>query len=295
MKRQLGGALITVLNRSGTARWKRRSSATVFCYHNVVPDTLSVVGGEGNLHILLRDFTDQMEWIRKAFTVVTADELIDRLRRNKPVGGLAVLTFDDGYAGVVRNGVPVMKHLGFPYTLFPVTRGATERTPFWWDLADNQTHREREHRVTELMGDSDLIAAEGLTPRNLPDDMLPASWEMLKPLMGADCTIGVHGVTHRSLCAIPREEVKWELTGARDRIATELGVHVDIVAYPYGRSNEAVHEETKRAGFKAGMSTQFGLVRPGVSLHNVSRVNVPAGIPLDMFACWASGLKLPGT
>src|SRR5688572_17941667 len=150
MKRQLRGALIRVLNGSGTARWKRRSSATIFCYHNVVSDTLDVVGGERMLHVRQNEFAEQLEWIGKSFTVVPAGELIDRMRRDRPVGGLAVLTFDDGYTGVVRHAVPLMRQMSFPFTIFPVIRGASERRPFWWDLTETLTVRQREHNVTAL-------------------------------------------------------------------------------------------------------------------------------------------------
>jgi peptidoglycan/xylan/chitin deacetylase (PgdA/CDA1 family) len=185
-----------------------------------------------------------------------------------------------------------MRAASLPFTLFPVIRGADQRRPFWWDLLGDLASEQREGFITTLQGDHTRIASERRPHAPVPEDILPASWDVLRSARGDDCTFGVHGVTHCNLAELPAEAVAWELTHARDRIAEELGVVPRLVAYPYGKSNSVVQEETKRAGFGAGIGLDYDLIRAGAADMNLARVNVPVGLALPTFACWASGLRL---
>lgn len=287
-------AAYRALHGTGAARWHRRADAVVFCYHNVVPDEL--VGRAGNpwIHAGISEFSEQIEWISKHFAVVPLGELLSRLRRGRPLKGLAAVTFDDGYTGCLRLALPVMRRVSVPFTLFPVIRAADQQTPFWWDVFGEVENAERQRYLTSLMGDSELIAAE--RPRNaeLPEDAMPASWSALRSALGDDCTIGIHGMTHRNLTALSPAEVAWEVTEARARLNDEIGRTMDVVAYPYGLTNAAVQAETERAGCRVGLGLDFGLIRDGDSTMNLSRITVPAGLSMSTFACWASGLQLRG-
>jgi peptidoglycan/xylan/chitin deacetylase (PgdA/CDA1 family) len=287
--RQLSRAMYGVLRRSGAAHWHRRSGAVVFCYHNVVPDSLAGRVGDGWLHIGFSEFAEQIAWIAKAYTVVPMSELIARQRRGRSLGGLAVLTFDDGYLGFLRHGIPLLRDNRLPFAMFPVVSTASEPRPFWWDHLGPIEPGERARYLGPLQGDAELI---DIPPAQVPDDAMPASWDRLRAVRGDDCEIGVHTVTHRNLATLPREEIAWELTHARACLAEELGVVQPVAAYPYGGTNADVQAEMQSAGFKAGFSLEFGLVRSRAQPFNLTRVNVPAGMGMSNFACWGSGLKL---
>lgn len=281
-----------VLHRSGAARWRRRSGAVVFCYHNVVADDIAGRVGTPALHVAVSEFSQHIAWIAKSFTVVSVGELVSRLRQGRSVAGLAALTFDDGYAGVIHHAVPVMRRAALPFTIFPVITAATEQRPFWWDVAGVVNREQRERYITALQGDGEQICREHAGRVELPDDALPASWDMLRGVLGDDCTIGVHGVTHRNLAALSAVDVAWELVHARTRLSQELGITADVIAYPYGRTNASVQTQTEQAGFRAGLTNNSGLVREGSTSYDISRIDVPGGLSLSTFACWASGLKL---
>jgi peptidoglycan/xylan/chitin deacetylase (PgdA/CDA1 family) len=292
IQNRLSDAVYRVLFASGAARVLRRSHAVVFCYHNVVPDELHGRVGDPYLHTSLSDFDDQLQFITDAYQVVGVGELISRLRQGLSIAGLAALTFDDGYLGAIHHAIPRMREANVPFTLFPVVEAATNRRPFWWDLFPNLDAARREYYLNELKGEFSAIESESRASRDLPCDAMPASWDELRAVAGPDCTFGVHTVTHRNLAVLTREEVRWELTHARDRITEELNAEPSLVTYPYGRSNLIVKEETRRAGFAAGFGLASNLVRGGISDFDIPRINVPAGIALASFACWSSGLKL---
>jgi peptidoglycan/xylan/chitin deacetylase (PgdA/CDA1 family) len=185
-----------------------------------------------------------------------------------------------------------MRKAHVPFTLFPVVQAADERQPFWWDLAGALQNETRERYINALKGDRDAVCREYPDAVDLPDDALPASWEMYRAILDDDCSIGVHGVTHRNLTTLPAEEVVWELTHARTRVGEELAVPTDVIAYPYGRTNASVQAVAERLGFQAGLTNDSSLIREGHALFDVGRINVPGGLSIATFACWASGLKL---
>lgn len=292
-RRKLTDAAYRMLRRSGAARMHSRLGGVVFCYHNVVPDDFAGRVGDTWLHIGESQFRQQVEWISHRLTVVTLAEMLSRLSAGRSVRGLAALTFDDGYAGAVRHAVPVLRRASLPFTLFPVVRAVDAPRPFWWDRLGGLATTEREGLLSSLQGDPERIAAEWpVVSAALPDVILPASWTILRQMLGDDCTVGVHTVTHRSLTELSSDEIAWELRHARERIGEELGRTSSVVAYPYGRTDGRVIDETRRAGFHAAVGLDYAQIRRGAPTMNLARVNVPVGLALDTFACWASGLRL---
>lgn len=240
----------------------------------------------------LTEFSEQIDWIAKAFTVVPIGELLSRLKTGRSIAGLSVLTFDDGYAGCLEHAVPVMRALSVPFALFPVVQAADQHKPYWWDALGSIDDAQREQHLTVRQGDRSMIIRDGAPSADMPDAFLPGSWDLLRSLRADDCTFGVHGITHRNLNALPSKEVAWELNHSRDRLAAELGAVPDVVAYPYGRGDRRVQDEASRAGFEGGLGLDFGLVRPGASPFALQRINIPVRLSLPTFACWASGLQL---
>jgi peptidoglycan/xylan/chitin deacetylase (PgdA/CDA1 family) len=68
-------------------------------------------------------FAAQMEWLAKhGFNAITNRELLDALELGTPLPRRPVLiTFDDGYADVLYNAVPVLYRLHWPATAFVIT------------------------------------------------------------------------------------------------------------------------------------------------------------------------------
>src|SRR5215472_3677739 len=102
------------LQYAGLPALRRRISraAVVLCYHNVVPD--GTTGGDPGLHLPVSEFRWQLDWIEAHYRVVALGELAERLRSGRSVRGLAVLTFDDAYAGAFQQAWPLLRARGLP-------------------------------------------------------------------------------------------------------------------------------------------------------------------------------------
>jgi peptidoglycan/xylan/chitin deacetylase (PgdA/CDA1 family) len=84
--------------------------------HNIPPDLLYA----------------QLKFLKKRFTILPLDELVERIKRGKTTNGLASVTFDDGYVSVLDYGIPVLNALGISATFFLSTRLIESQT-FWRD------------------------------------------------------------------------------------------------------------------------------------------------------------------
>lgn len=112
-----------------------------------------------------------------------------------------VLTFDDGFASVYAEGLPILGQLGFTATVF-VTAGAIGgRSPEGWAMLE------------------------------------PG---MLRELHASGVSIGAHTVTHPNLARSSEARVRSELQEGQELLQEIVGTPVRAFAYPFGRFDERV-------------------------------------------------------
>ena len=98
----------------------------VLCYHRVVHDLRRHTWSAPAMMISQRTLADQLDWVGRRYRFVELDELAAGVESGNARGGrgarpMAAVTFDDGYADVYRNGLPVLARKGIPATVFVVT------------------------------------------------------------------------------------------------------------------------------------------------------------------------------
>lgn len=144
-------------------------------------------------------------------------------------------TFDDGYASVHDEAWPILRAVGWPATVFPVTSALGRRND--WDGPGNHDLR--------ILDRAQLLALHD------------GGWE-----------IGGHTHTHRSLPALTQGDVVAEVEQADAALAELLGAAPVSFAYPYGH-----HDRTSRsvAGDRYRWSWTIGAER-ATSAHEPSRL-----------------------
>jgi peptidoglycan/xylan/chitin deacetylase (PgdA/CDA1 family) len=165
-------------------------------------------------------FRDQLARLAaRGFRGVTLSELAMGHGRGRTVA----ITFDDGFASVVR-AKPMLEELGWPATVFVVTDAVGSGAPMPW---------------------------LGGPPGTNDDARLPLSWESLALLAAAGWEIGSHGRTHRLLSDLPGAELAAELVESREAVASRLGSCPGI-SYPWGEVDDRVVSAARRAGYEYG-------------------------------------------
>jgi peptidoglycan/xylan/chitin deacetylase (PgdA/CDA1 family) len=197
-------------------------------------------------------FAAQLRYLRRqGFSGLTFGELCQRRRTRQALPERPiVLTFDDGYADLIEEALPIMSGQGFPATVF-VTTG--------W-----------------------LRGAARYSAGNPPDRML--SWGQLAELSSAGVEIGSHSHSHPQLDQISEPRVRDELAISRRLLEDRLGRPVCSVAYPYGYSSRRVRTVARDIGYLQAAVVANAVAASGCDPFGVPRLTVRRSTSLAVFA-----------
>lgn len=300
MRTTLKGLLYGTARAFGApAVLRSRGAGPILCYHNVV-DGNQAATGEPSLHIAATDFESHVQRLQKHYDLVALADYAERLASPKGARGLAALTFDDAYAGVLAHAVPRLAAFGVPSTIFVVAEAPGRPDAFWWDdawITASERDANRERWLSDLQGRSERIRATYAADRALGTrsrDATPASWQALTQAASEGqgrITLGVHSATHPALDAIDGVMLDRETAGARTDLMARLPGAFDAFAYPYGRWNSAARDAVRRAGHKLAVTLDPGRNEKDSDPLALKRINVPAGLKPDALELWAAGWR----
>ena len=208
----------------------------IFCYHGLV-DKVRFPGTQ----ITPAAFEAQMKELKdRGITVIGMQDLLAWKRGEKNIPPrCAVVTFDDGLKSQYEVAWPIMKKLGYTFTMFIYTEGVRGG----------------------LFGGGEAI-----------------TWEQLGDLRDNGIDIQAHSATHQDLreghpvtirqpdgkkerkkLTGPEYEqfLQNELVGCKTLLEQRLGIKVNCFAVPYGFYNEHVKEIARSNGYE-GMFTVYG-------------------------------------
>ena len=193
----------------------------------------------------ISEFSEYCEFLARTFRVVPLSEQLDRLGSNAS-GGTLSITFDDGYRDNFEHAAPILERLGLPATFFVATGFIGTDHVAWWD-------------------------------RSLPEAPKWMSWDQVRSLRARGFDIGCHTVTHADLGSVSAEKALHEVAESKRRLQEELGVDVDLFAYPYGGVGNMSAENllvVKNCGLRCSLSCHGGVNRIGSDPFSLRRVPI---------------------
>ena len=107
------------------------SHGTILVYHHVSEHT------PPSTTISPEKFKEHLLFLKANHSVVPLTEMIEKLKSGQPLPDMAVaITFDDGFANILKNAHPLLLEFGFPYTIFvnPDTVGSGKAHISWPEL-----------------------------------------------------------------------------------------------------------------------------------------------------------------
>jgi peptidoglycan/xylan/chitin deacetylase (PgdA/CDA1 family) len=188
---------------------------------------------------------------RRGYTGLTLTDAEGRRSEGTLPSRSLVVTFDDGYASTMR-AAPILAELGFPGTLFVVTRFVESGEHLCWPGIDH------------------WLASEAR------DELRPLGWPAIETLAESGWEIGSHTVSHPLLTEVDDIRLTQELHESGAAIAARLG-SCDSLSYPYGVADERVVIEAGRCGYGLACSLTFThlvdepLCRPRIGLSGADR------------------------
>lgn len=201
---------------------------------------------ESRYGIEATDFTSHMHAMCDAgYRAVSIDQLVNWLESGTALPkGAFLITFDDGFRGVLEHAMPVLADLGWPATIF---------------------------LVSDLIGARDVWTRES-NPAGVTYPLLDAG--EIDRMQTQGFSFHSHTCSHPSLPTLSDDELADQLGKSRTTLQKLLGHNVDYLAYPFGHLDQRVEAATRAAGYRAAFSTQPGFNRRDVNRFRIRRLDV---------------------
>jgi peptidoglycan/xylan/chitin deacetylase (PgdA/CDA1 family) len=200
-----------------------------------------------------------------------------------------LITFDDGYRDNYDIAYPILKSHGVQGVFFLATSMVGSCAVPWWDriawvMKTAQRRRFKLHYPAELWVDIDgnglheslqfvlklYKTSDNLDSARFMRELIEAakgeevpeterrflSWDEAREMNRSGMAIGSHTQSHAVLSQLTPQRQFEELSGSRAILKQELGVEVDVLAYPVGH-RDSFSDETKRIAQEAGYRGAF--------------------------------------
>jgi len=139
------------------------------------------------------------------------------------------ITFDDGFASTLENGLPVL------------LRHQAKAIQFI---------------VAGLVGQKNIWdAAKGDSVEPLMD------WSQLRDWLAAGQEIGSHSMTHPNLKKLGVAEAREEITASKKLLEDKLGIPIHHFCYPHGGWTPVVRDLVIDAGYKSACAVRLGIAQ----------------------------------
>lgn len=248
-----------------------------------------IVNYQGN-RLQQASFIRQLAFLKDNCAVVTLRQVAASLSGGPALPDHAVaLTIDDGYESVYTLGFPALREAKVPAALFVATQFVDERAPLWPDRleyafagapGDPAARRARlqglQRRAKDLLPaerEALIAPVEAELGRKLildssaPENYRPLTWAQAREMADSGLMeIGGHTHTHTIVTLLGEEAGRRELAQSKALVEKNVGRPCDLFCYPNGDYDDfspATARLLKEAGYRCGLTTVAGFVKPG--------------------------------
>jgi peptidoglycan/xylan/chitin deacetylase (PgdA/CDA1 family) len=270
--------------------------------HNIVDGPLDAIDRKSSPRITLDQFREVIDVLSQRFMWTSLDDLIARLDGDDDDDDeqLCVLTFDDGYRGVLTHAAPLLRSRGIPGAMFVITSAIGSGRELLHfeevevayrisprrgsaDLGDikrllrmlpDPERRERQAEVLSVLG---VTAADCRAAARGDERFAMLDAGEIAQLRDAGWTIGSHTRTHRALSVLSEHELESEIVGSRDDLRALLDIERMPFAYPYGGAKHIsapAAERVAAAGYSCALTMLADGNPPGTNRMALRRVDV---------------------
>ena len=221
-----------------------------------------------------------IQWLRKhGYTFVSADDVIEMLKRDKPVPSGAVwLSFDDGWRELLTEVLPVVRPWRIPITLF-IPSGIIEgegKFP-WLHDPGHPSYSPRPSKDSSAANSREAITlAELLTIASDPEVI-----------------IGSHTVSHPITPYCTDETLKVEIGESKRKLASWVGKPVNCFAYPEGKYDGRETRLLIQFGHELAVTTRSGFITKGMDCYTLPRLSVGDNTSFPQAICSMVGVWRP--
>jgi len=226
---------------SAVLAMQNNQRVNVILYHRVNDDF------RDSVTVGIEQFDKQIAIIKKSYTVVSIEEIINGNIPRNTFRPLIAVTFDDGYLDNYENAVPILLKHQIPAAFFISTGMMGSQNGFAHDLSK--------------LG------------KALPN----MNWQQIKQMKELGFTIGSHTVTHINCAKEDLKKVREEMFESKKILEEKINLKNVIFAYPFGKKEDMNSEAlgvVKQLGYSGCLSAYGGRNERTINPYNVLRMGI---------------------
>jgi len=197
------------------------------------------------------NFRVQMLYLKNEWNPTSIKSLeMSLLAKDELTDKAVLLTFDDADESVYRNGLPILKELKIPFTVFVITSLIGTDKPFWWDQAAYLDLDVR--KLKEMKNSERLIIIEEAIRISRKDEIRKTQLNLkqLEEIEMAGGTIACHTHSHPMLNQCDYKTIENEIVDCRKILQKNNFAGFRYFAYPNGSLSKKAEKILKQNGFK---------------------------------------------
>jgi len=283
---------------------------TVFNFHGILESPLAV---PDCCFIEFGTFKQYLAIIQKSYCIVSLDSGISMLLSGSLKKPLAMITFDDGFASLVRLVLPLLKETSIPVSCFINTDMIDSDDTFWFcrvnqiisetrrksldwnahhcDLYTVSDREQASHAIQESLKymPAGRLREELTTLATLLEVDISAPVDKTSPFRvlsraqiaeASDSGLvefGGHAHSHAILSQLSHSQQEVQILSNIEKIRNLTGRQPNTFAYPNGRPDDYDENSIRilqKAGVKAAFTTDLGRCEKGADVYRLPRVFV---------------------
>ena len=226
--------------------------AVVLMYHRIA----TPAHDHWQLSVSPQNFEAHLQ-VLKQYNVFDLATLVTQVPNN----GIAI-SFDDGYIDNYTIAKPLLEKYHLPATFFITNGSLGKQTEFWWDELEHIFSNDEEKHLqvwaqllplTSEQQQKELTTIRTHPPR--PEYRCMNIEQLKEMAQNPLFSIGAHTVNHVSLAHQQVEVQREEIMNNAVWLNEVIGKMPRLLAYPYGKYNEASINIAREQGFDAAFTT----------------------------------------
>jgi len=230
------------------------------------------------------------KYLRSRYSLVDLNELVDRYEGNK-LDGLPkkplIITFDDGH---LKNYdlLPVIQKYEIPVTIFLCASIVDTKRQFWFQF-DNLTSPLQALKRIPNKERLQFLKRDGFDQEVEYNEVQALQKEHIEEMKDY-INFQSHTLFHPILPFCTDQEAREEIVSSKSFLEEEYGLSINAISYPNGDYSERDIELSRQAGYKSGLTVDYGFNSSTTDPFRLKRLSVNDTEDLNELAVKASGL-----
>jgi len=240
-------------------------------------------------HDMSLDIAEQsFTYLQRHYNIISLNDFLVAVENKMALPRKSlILTFDDGHIGNF-DLLPIIKRLNIPVTIFLCAGIINTKRNFWFRYEKRSQPKDylkripNLQRVNFLKEDGFLHDKEFSAPYALQESHI----QQMKPFINFQS----HTLFHPILPMCTDKEAREEIFGSKTLLENRYHLDVNAISYPNGDYSNRDVELVKEAGYKCGVTVDFGFNTINTDLYRLKRFSVNDATGYSELIVKASGL-----